>query len=102
LVGDQPVHQVGPHTAPGEVLIQVRAAGANPVDDKMYSGASGQNPALLPMRLGREAAGVVADVGDRPEGPAGSLHPGDEVVAFPIQGAYAGELVVPASSAAPA
>ena len=82
---------------PGEVRIQVRAAGANPIDYKMYSGAFGRDPARLPMRLGFEAAGVVAAAGDDAEGP-GPLRPGVEVIAYPIQGAYATEVVVPASA----
>jgi NADPH2:quinone reductase len=86
---------------PGEVLIEVRAAGTNPVDYKMYSGAFGRDPAQLPMRLGREAAGVVAAVGDGAEGPAGVIQVGDQVVAFPIAGAYAAAVVVPASSVVP-
>ena len=86
---------------PGEVLIEVRAAGLNPIDYKMYSGASGQDPAQLPIRLGFEAAGVVTAAGSGAEGPAGPVQAGDEVVAFPIQGAYAKEVVVPASSVVP-
>ncbi len=74
----------------GEVLIDVRAAGTNPVDYKMYSGSFGRDPAQLPMRLGREAAGVVAAVGDGADGPSGAIQVGDEVIAFPIAGAYAG------------
>ncbi len=76
----------------------MRAAGANPIDYKMYSGAFGRDPARLPMRLGFEAAGVVAAAGDDAEGPAGPLRPGVEVIAYPIQGAYATEVVVPASA----
>lgn len=44
---------------PDEALVSVRAAGTNPIDYKAYSGAMGQDPARLPMRLGFEAAGVV-------------------------------------------
>jgi len=90
---------VGP-PGPGEVLIEVRAAGTNPVDHKMYSGAYGRDPALFPMRLGREAAGVIA-LADGVEGPAGPLRIGDEVVVFPVTGSYAARLVVPASSVVP-
>jgi NADPH:quinone reductase-like Zn-dependent oxidoreductase len=86
---------------PGEVLIEVRAAGANPADYKMYSGAFGRDPARLPIRLGVEAAGVVTEVGDGAAGPAGPVHVGDEVVAYRIQGAYAAAVVVPGSSVVP-
>jgi len=46
-----------PVVAPGsgEALVSVRAAGTNPIDYKLYSGAMGQDPARLPMRLGFEA-----------------------------------------------
>jgi len=83
---------------PGEVLISVRAAGTNPIDYKVYSGAMGQDPARLPMRLGSEAAGVVTEVGDGAEGPGGRVAVGDEVIAYRIAGAYAGDVTVPGSS----
>jgi NADPH:quinone reductase-like Zn-dependent oxidoreductase len=89
-----PVEQPGP----GHVLVQVRAAGVNPVDYKLYSGAYGADPSRLPMRLGLEASGVVRALGDGAEGPGGPLHVGDEVIAYPVQGAYATDLVVAASS----
>jgi NADPH:quinone reductase len=94
---DLPVGAPGP----GEVLLDVRAAGTNPVDYKAYSGGFGADPAQLPMRLGLEAAGVVLAVGSDADGPAGRVHPGDEVIAFRIQGGYATEVVVPASSVVP-
>src|SRR6478752_9390385 len=56
----------------GEVRIAVRAAGVNPVDWKRYSGAMSTG-AALPMRLGFEAAGVVAEAGAGAEGPAGGI-----------------------------
>jgi NADPH:quinone reductase len=94
---DTPIGRPGP----GEVRIHVHAAGTNPIDFKMYSGALGQDPAKLPMRLGREAAGVVTAVADGAQGPAGPLHRGDEVIAFPIEGGYAADVIVPASSVVP-
>jgi NADPH:quinone reductase len=86
---------------PGEVLINVRAVGTNPVDYRRYSGAMGRDPALLPMRLGSEAAGVVTEVDDGALGPGGPIRAGEEVVAFRIAGAYADDVVVPASSVIP-
>jgi NADPH:quinone reductase-like Zn-dependent oxidoreductase len=83
---------------PGQVLIEVRAAGVNPVDYKMYAGAYGADPSRLPMRLGYEVSGMVRAVGDGAEGPGGPVHRGDEVIAYPVQGGYATELVAPASS----
>ena len=92
--------QVGP-PGPGEVLVEVRAAGTNPADYKTYSGAFGLDPAKLPIRLGFEAAGVVSAVGEQATGPAGPVKVGDEVVAYRVQGAYASQIVVPASAVLP-
>jgi NADPH2:quinone reductase len=85
---------------PGEVQIQVRAAGVNPIDYKSYTGAGG-DPSKLPMRLGYEASGVVLAVGTGAEGPAGAVHPGDAVIAYPVPVAYATELVTKASNVLP-
>src|SRR5436305_12313012 len=63
--------------AAGEARIEVRAAGVNPVDVKSYSGAFGNDPARLPIRLGAEAAGVVTAVGPDTVGPAGPARVGD-------------------------
>lgn len=91
---------VGP-PGPGEVQLAVRAAGVNPVDYKRYARTSGGDPSLLPMRLGFEAAGVVVAVGEDAEGPLGVLHPRDEVVVYPVGGAYATEVVAKASNVLP-
>ncbi len=96
-VADLPAGEPGP----GEALIGVRAAGVNPIDHKVYSGAHGTDPARLPMRLGFEAAGVVLRAGPGATGPAGPVRPGDEVIAYPARGAYAAELVVPAGALVP-
>jgi NADPH:quinone reductase-like Zn-dependent oxidoreductase len=85
----------------GEVLLEVRAAGINPVDAKTYRGEFGTDPDRLPLRLGSEAAGVVAAVGPDAVGPAGPVRVGDEVIAFPVSGGYADRLVVPASAVVP-
>lgn len=85
----------------GEVAIEVRAAGVNPIDTKVYSGLMGADPAALPKRLGFEAAGVVTAVGPDAIGPEGPVAVGDEVIAFRIDGAYADHVVVPASAVTP-
>jgi NADPH2:quinone reductase len=89
--------------APGlnEVLISVRAAGTNPIDYKLYSGAFGKDPEKLPMHLGFEVAGVVTAVPGGTTGPAGPIGVGDEVIVFQIEGAYAAEVLVPASAVLP-
>lgn len=91
---DTPVEAAGGD----QVLVEVRAAGTNPVDYKVYSGAFGRDPDRLPMRLGSETAGVVTAVGDGVEGPSGPIHVGDEVIVYRIEGAYAPEVVVPSSA----
>src|ERR1022692_875575 len=96
-VVDEPSAEPGP----GAARIAVRAAGVNPVDYKMYSGAFGSDPAKLPIRLGLEAAGVVTAVGPGAAGPAGPAHVGDEVIASRAAGAYTTGLVLSAQSLAP-
>src|SRR6266571_3751726 len=96
-VTDQPTASPGP----GEARVEVRAAGVNPIDWRVYSGMMGADPARLPMRLGQEAAGVLTAVGPGAVGPAGPVAPGDAVIAFRVSGAYAAELVVPAQSLVP-
>lgn len=81
-----------PEPAPGELLLQVRAAGLNPLDLKLATGAMREvMPVEHPFTLGVDAAGTVRAVG------AGvtRFQPGDEVVAltFP-RGAVAEYTVV--------
>ena len=83
--------------AGGEVLIAVRAAGVNPIDQKRYSGAFGTDPAALPMRLGFEVAGVVAEVGPG----VTEVEPGQEVIGYRVDGGYASELIAPVTSLTP-
>jgi NADPH:quinone reductase len=85
----------------GQVLLEVRAAGTNPIDYKLYSGARGKDPSSLPMSLGLEASGVVLAVGDDAQGPAGAVHVGDEVIAFHAPGSYAERVIVGASAVVP-
>lgn len=87
--------------ADGEVAIEVRAVGTNPVDYKLFSGSYGADPSQLPLPVGSEAAGVVTAVGLSPVGPAGPVGLGDEVVAYRITGAYASRVVVPATAVVP-
>lgn len=90
-----------PEPGPGEVRVALRAAGVNPFDYKVYGGMFGTDPAKLPLRLGSEAAGVVAAVGTDAVGPAGPVEVGDEVIVYGASGAYAEELVVPAGTVIP-
>ncbi|TDC69159.1 NADP-dependent oxidoreductase [Actinomadura sp. GC306] len=74
-VGDVPDPKVGP----GQVLIEVRAAGVNPVDWKvMAGGLDGMMDAVFPVIPGWDVAGVVRALGpDTPE-----FAPGDEVISY--------------------
>jgi NADPH:quinone reductase len=86
-----------PEPGAGEVRVAVRAAGMNPVDWKMFSGAMGADESTLPLPVGAEAAGVVTAVGDG----VASIAVGDEVVAYRAPGAYAAEIVVAAEAVTP-
>ncbi|WP_233188970.1 NADP-dependent oxidoreductase [Subtercola sp. Z020] len=79
---------------PGEVTIEVRAAGMNPADYKHV--ASGSNPADLPVRVGYEVSGVIRALGPDTEIASGGGAVGDEVLAFRVAGGYASALTVPA------
>lgn len=74
-VGEVPDPKVGP----GEVLIEVRAAGVNPVDWQLMSGGLDDiMDAFFPVIPGWDVAGVVRGLGpDTPE-----FAPGDEVVSY--------------------
>ena len=77
---------------PGEVLIKVKAIAINPIDYKMRQGQFGGE---LPMVLGHDLAGTVAEVGDGVEG----LKEGDEVWSYlggpKSNGSYAQFVSVP-------
>ncbi|CAG2142859.1 L-threonine 3-dehydrogenase [Cupriavidus yeoncheonensis] len=75
-----------------EVLIDVAAAGVNPIDWKIASGAmKAFIPLPLPFTPGVDAAGTVLAVGRN----VSTLSPGDEVMGFiGIVGAYASRIVV--------
>jgi len=99
-----PTDEVAP--TPGEVAIEVRAAGVNHVDYTRYAdpaGATkhgeGDNP--FPMKLGVEVSGVVTAVGADAIGPAGPIVVGDEVIAYRVSGGYTDRLVAPSSAVVP-
>lgn len=88
-----------PNPMPGELLVEVRAAGVNPVDWKIRSGMFGHaSPGDLPSVLGSEVSGVVREVGGDVEGFAvndevfGSVAPGS--------GGYAEYTLLTATAAA--
>ncbi|MFJ5777002.1 NADP-dependent oxidoreductase [Streptomyces sp. NPDC093094] len=68
-----------PKVAPGQVLVEVRAAGVNPVDWKvMAGGLDGLMDTVFPVIPGWDVAGVV--VGNGPDVP--EFAAGDEVMAY--------------------
>jgi NADPH:quinone reductase-like Zn-dependent oxidoreductase len=75
-----------PHAGPAQIRIAVRAAGVNPIDWKARSGMLREvMPLSFPVVDGREAAGVVDEVGDGVDGAA----PGEGVFGFSVGGAAA-------------
>jgi len=92
-----------PPPGPGEVTIEVRAAGVNPVDSKFFSGTGpfGNSPDNLPMRVGLEVAGLITAVGAGAVGPAGPLSVGDAVIAYPASGGYATAITLSANVVVP-
>ena len=85
-----------PAPGEGEVLVRVEAAGLNFPDALMVQGKYQVRPAL-PFVPGMELAGVVEAVGAR----AGTLRPGDPVMATTATGAFAEYCAVPAGQVLP-
>src|ERR1700710_346308 len=81
----------------GEVSIDIRAAGMNPADYKMFSGAAGGPARELPVRPGYEIAGVISAIGADAQIGSGGGAIGDEVLAFRTEGGYASAITLPAS-----
>jgi NADPH2:quinone reductase len=73
-----------PVAAPGEVLIEVRAVGVNPVETYIRAGVYARKPSL-PYTPGSDVGGVVAAIGSG----VTRLKPGDRVYAHGIAGGYA-------------
>jgi NADPH:quinone reductase len=95
------VEEPVPEPGPGEVSVEVRAVGTNPVDYKRFSGDYGADQSQLPLPLGSEASGVVTGVGEGAEGPGGPIRIDDPVIVFRAPGAYASHLVVTADAVVP-
>src|ERR1700722_5893638 len=87
-VQEQPDPQIGP----GEVRIDVAAAGINFADVMARMGLYPDAP-KTPCVVGYEVAGTVLELGEEVAG----LTPGQRVVAGTMFGGYASQVVVPAS-----
>lgn len=79
-----------------ELLVQVHAAGVNPVDWKIRNGAGQRMGLTLPIRLGGEISGTVQQVGAGVTG----LRAGDAVFGIIGSGGFAEFAVAPASAMA--
>ncbi|WP_394215511.1 NADP-dependent oxidoreductase [Brachybacterium vulturis] len=92
--GQQLVERDAPTPGPGEIAIEVRAAGVNPADWKRREGVFGTR-GTLPAAMGLEASGVVTGVGEGVE----DFAVGDEVLGAPARGlgAFAAHTVLKAS-----
>ncbi|GAA1855231.1 NADP-dependent oxidoreductase [Microlunatus capsulatus] len=87
-----------PQPGPGQVRVRVQAAGVNPLDGKIRSGAlQALFPTTLPVVPGFELAGVVDAVGEEVE----ELSVGDEVFGWSDTGAYAEFALVTAMAVKP-
>ena len=84
-----------PALGPGEVIVEVRAAGINPGEAMIRSGVLHDRlPATFPSGQGTDVAGIVVDV--RPEVTA--FAPGEEVLGFSwARSSHAQHTVVPAA-----
>lgn len=92
-----------PRAAADGVVVEVRAAGVNPIDWKLYSGAfhdvdddhkDAAGIAVSMPAIGLECAGVVTEVGAE----VTDVRVGDEVVVYPVTAAYADYVTAPATS----
>ncbi|GAA2609907.1 NADP-dependent oxidoreductase [Streptomyces axinellae] len=88
-----------PHPGPGEIRIRVAAAGVNPIDWKVRSGAAREMlPVELPAIPGRDAVGVIDELGDGVRG----ANLGDRVFGLGgVTGATAESAVLSAWAPAP-
>ena len=78
-----------PAPGPGQVLVEVKAAGVNLFDTQLRSGLYKRD---LPLMLGQEGAGVVAGIGPG----VTDITPGDRVAWIFAPGSYATHTVVSA------
>lgn len=89
-----------PSPGRGQVRIRMEAAGVNPADIKVRSGQRvGQVEVRFPMAMGREACGIVEELGEGVQG----LESGQRVVGAVASGtgALAEQVLLVAGSAAP-
>jgi NADPH2:quinone reductase len=76
---------------PDEVVVAIMAAAVNPSDVKRVNGLFRREADHLPVLPGSEVAGVISAIGVN----VTSLAVGDPVIAFPVTGGFASEVVAP-------
>lgn len=86
-----------PSPGEGQVLVEMKAVGVNPLDHKLRSGVRPLPADGAPYRPGFDGAGIVADVGPGVEG----LVVGDRVVVERTSGTYASHVVAAADALTP-
>lgn len=94
--GPEVLHSIdidAPAPGAGQLAIRVEAAGVNPIDAKLRSGARPSGPIDEPRRVGSDGAGVVTAVGEGVDG----FRAGDAVVFSGARGAYATDVVIDAA-----
>ena len=87
-----------PVPGPGELLVQVAAAGVNFIDTYLRAGIY---PTVFPHAVGSEGAGRVLVVGPGVQADRVGFGVGDRVAWAAAPGSYAERVVVPASAAVP-
>ncbi len=85
-----------PAPGPGEVTVRLRAAGVNYADIVLVRGQYQEKPPF-PFSPGLEGAGEILALGEG----VSDVAPGDRVMVIPGVGAFAEEVVVPASDVFP-
>ena len=91
------VERPAPEPQPGQVLVQVAAAGVNFMDIYQREGVGGYRPQQFPAPTGGEGAGTVIAVADD----VTELSAGDRVAWAGVPGSYAEQVVIPADRAVP-
>ena len=91
------IEEADPVAGPGQVVVQITAAGVNPVDAKQRSGGRVLPPIVEPRHVGFDGAGVVLELGPG----VTALKPGDRVAIVDTRGTYAERLVVEEHNAVP-
>ena len=88
-----------PTAGPGEILVQVKAAGINPGEAKIRDGSlASRFPATFPSGEGSDFAGIIAALGPN----VSSFAVGDEVIGFSnSRASHAEYVVVPADQLTP-